>query len=219
MQIVKIKLPVGFMRVAIESQTEHLQGWWRAGKVYESEMLEHIWQKYSGGTFVDVGSAIGNHTLYFSKCCNCKVLSIEPARASFEHQKRNLVLSGVLDKVILHNAALGESLGRGKVAQLTTSNLGMAQLTKGNEIGIITLDILAKNEGLEDITLIKIDVEGCELSVLKGAKRVLREQQPALFIEVGTMKAEIDDYLKVLGYREKATFNISPTVEYVIEGR
>jgi hypothetical protein len=58
----------------------------------------------------------------------------------------------------------------------------------GVDVNVTTLDDYCLEEGIDDIKLIKIDVEGWELEVLKGASNVLsRENAPILCIEYSNM--------------------------------
>ena len=68
----------------------------------------------------------------------------------------------------------------------------------------------------QDVRLLKIDVEGDETRVLEGARRILREQKPALFVESPTTEStqRIDSILQPIGYRRLDRFNPTPTYYY-----
>jgi len=77
------------------------------------------------------------------------------------------------------------------------------------EIKTITLDSFNKNKKLKKINMIKIDVEGSDLDVLKGAGNILRKYSPYLLVEVFGLSADINknrkneilDYLSGFGYK------------------
>lgn len=219
----------GYATAIVKDEREHLQKSWRKQAFYEAGMLDWIRRHYSGGTFVDVGSCIGNHTLYFATFCDARrVISIEPVRSSFEHQREVLALNGLLDKVTLLNVALGEEPGRGHMgssAPVGHNNAGMYQLGpglgQGDDVEIYTLDTILEleQEQVNDVTLVKIDVEYHELPVLRGAVRLLERQHPALFVELspaGSYYADTVAFLERFGYEIRSQHNVSPTYEFVV---
>lgn len=76
------------------------------------------------------------------------------------------------------------------------------------EINTVDLDSFSRENGLEPVEFIKLDVEGGELSVLKGSERLLKKSVIGLSIEVGFCRyrenmpvfSEVDLYLKSLGF-------------------
>jgi Methyltransferase FkbM domain len=81
----------------------------------------------------------------------------------------------------------------------------------GFAVDVVTLDSVPLPK---PVSLIKIDVEGGELDVLKGAEKLLREQHPALFIETqpsafvaaGITEDDFYNYLSQLGYKNFTPF-------------
>ena len=76
------------------------------------------------------------------------------------------------------------------------------------EVPVSTIDIFVKQEQLDTIDFIKIDVEGFEMQVLKGGHHTLVNLKPWLFIELddnnlnkqGSSSSELCSYLQSLGY-------------------
>ena len=82
------------MEVNTELPYGHIQESWRHGVFYEHVMLEHIAAWYHGGSFIDIGASIGNHTIYFALRCKADaVYSFEPVLNSFDHMFRNVILN------------------------------------------------------------------------------------------------------------------------------
>lgn len=146
-----------------------------------------------GGVVVDVGANIGHFTLVAAKAVGSEghVYAFEPVPALFAELAENVHING-LDNTTLVQAALGETEA---VANLYTHrrNPGGHSLSESNVsdgIGEIlsvetrTLDQFAR-ERLDGrpVRLIKIDVEGSEGAVIKGAQEVLREHRPVLVFE------------------------------------
>ena len=143
---------------------------------------------------IDVGANTGLYTYYLSRLAR-HVYAFEPHR----------VLAGFLDKatgdnVTVLNKAVSDSSGklpfyvpvrRGRKLY-NVASLDEAVIKDRDhiveEIETVSLDQL----GYENIGFIKIDVEGHELSVLKGAVKTIGQQRPTLLIEILDLAGHID---------------------------
>jgi FkbM family methyltransferase len=162
-------------------------------------VLEH-------GTVLDIGANIGNHALFFSPRVG-QVLSFEPHPRTFGLLAFN---AGTVDNVKAFNFGLGE---RDETLELNENpeNMGASSIRFGNgesarkvAIEVRRLDDVARN--LENIELVKIDVEGHEPHVLAGGIEVLRKHQPLILLEQHAGEfcdgsTPSIDLLKGLGYR------------------
>lgn len=179
-------------------------------------MLKDIKDKnLKGKIIIDIGANIGNHTIYFSKICKAKkVYSFEPQENIFEILSKNIQLNNLKNKIDAFNIGLAAKKSKGEILLEDKSNSGMAKinLNESGKINLTTLDdvILSKEE---KISLIKIDVEGMELNVLKGAQEILRRDHPLLYVEAGNKVQfnKINSYLKDFGYKVTHRFNATPT--------
>jgi FkbM family methyltransferase len=194
----------GTAKVFVPGQNQWQQRCWHAGRFYEPQLLRWIWQNVdcSGKTIVDVGSSIGNHTLFFAKFLDPSlVLSIEPYKPSMDLQREVLALNGMDDKVTLLDVALSDAVGRGQMKRFGPEhNDGMVWLKPGDEVEVTTLDALAESYDLSNTALVKVDVEYHEINVLRGAAKFLRECRPEyLFIEL-TDPVNLLEGTKLLGY-------------------
>ena len=94
----------------IQTKTDYIQRYQRAGEFFEASELELIRQHFNGGTYIDVGANIGNHAVYFGQLPNCsKVLAFEPNPASLRLLKINVLLNHLDEKIEVHPYALGQS--------------------------------------------------------------------------------------------------------------
>jgi FkbM family methyltransferase len=222
MQIVDIASRAGSARVIVRDPKEVIQGRaWMKGRFWEDRLLEYIYWHYKSRVFVDIGSAHGNHTLFFAKFCEpSKVISVEPVPSSADHQMENLRLNGVQNKVVLHRCALSDVPGRGSMVpreQHVSLVCGSHTLKSGNEVEVITLDMLM--DGVKHVNLVKIDVEGHELEVLKGGEEFIARQRPALFLEVLSKGHynRVSEWLKQFGYNQVGSaFQDSRSVEFTV---
>jgi FkbM family methyltransferase len=155
----------------------------------------------------DVGSHHGLHTICMARH-SARVVSIEPNPHNVAILKQNTQLNS-LHNVTVRQVAVGDSPG--KIALLQDSNQG-GVLLRGKdsspilEVKLLTLDQVAHEHGFPQ--MLKIDVEGFEASVLKGAAQIL-QTRPKIAIEVhvdwvsryGSSVSEVIDLLKVRSYR------------------
>ena len=135
--------------------------------------------------FVDVGANIGSYTILAAGHVGASVISVEPVPKTFEHLKNNIAINQVGNKVMMHNLALGNEKGQiSFTATLDTMN-HVATETETNtiEVPVDTLDAIIEND--KEPLLLKIDVEGFETNVLKGADQTLRKKNlKAIIIEL-----------------------------------
>lgn len=167
---------------------------------YEKDLLEEIRNLKLKGTYVDVGANIGNHSLFFSTCCESeRVISIEPSNIAFKYLVNN-VLSQAEVPVEFVNSAISNTYGFCSMDSFDKFNLGRTKVDEGNSTTIRTLDSIL--EPIPNVSLIKIDVEGFEKNVLLGAIKIIEKQHPVFCIESATQEEfdGIKEILEPLGY-------------------
>lgn len=185
---------------------DHIGNILSKGSFYEIGMLRAIEDLKLGGTFLDIGAFIGTHTVFFSKFCADKVISFEAYKPSYDLLIKNLSQNKI-DSCSM-NFAVSDKAGRCDVKVRALNNLGMNCIQDGDTVEVISID----NFKYKNVTLMKIDVEGNELNVLKGAIDTIRHCKPEIFIETSDNK--VLNFLKSLGYNHKATYNATPTHHY-----
>jgi FkbM family methyltransferase len=163
-----------------------------------------------GWTVVEAGANIGVHTLALARQVGAKgtVYAFEPQRIVFQTLCANMALNSVTN-VHCRQEALGESPGQINVPSLdyrVENNFGGLSLTPpgggpqraGELVPMVTLDSLRLN----GCDFIKADVEGMELSVLKGAAATIARFRPVLYVENDREQSSPDliTYLHSLGY-------------------
>jgi FkbM family methyltransferase len=218
-------------RVLIKNVVERIQAKWSAGIFYETQrhgMLNVVYRRFQGGTFIDIGACIGNHSLFFALCCNAdRVLAFEPVKEIFDHLEENIRLNR-LENVRAKNIALGNRAGEaGMIFSTVPPERGGMMINKVDESGtgvrLDTLDRVLAEEKVAAVTCIKIDVEGYNLPVLHGARQTILTHHPAIFCECETDEAfrEVDAFLSALGYRvwavEGKPFVMNHTPTYLWE--
>jgi FkbM family methyltransferase len=129
-----------------------------------------------------------------------KVLAFEPNKEAFECLNYNL---GQYNNTQCYNLAVGEKVGKISIDD-SCVNKGMAHIKEGNDIDVITLDLVS----LTSLNFIKIDCEGFEIEVLKGAKNTINHFKPIMLIEIndatlnryGKDRKEVFELLDSYGY-------------------
>lgn len=141
-----------------------------------------------GDTFVDVGANIGYNTVYAQALVGAMglVIAIEPAPDNLEVLQRQLETNAMLG-VVVHGVAAGEQSEtrnlylRGEVSAVNSlfPDGCYGPVTDVARVSVEPLDVLVP--GRADV--IKIDVEGGELEVLRGATRLLADPPVRLLVE------------------------------------
>lgn len=174
-----------------------------AGKPYELKALEHMYRAECTGTAVDVGAGVGNHTLWLAAVCKLHVLAFEPL--DWRRLQENVKLNPDL-RINWVASALGDSTRVGSVVPAPEHVTGRA-LTDDDEVPIATLD----SWPLPEISLLKIDVEGMEPEVLRGAAKTINHFHPTLYVEAVDGKAHDRNAAEIpKGYQHTHTFGATP---------
>jgi FkbM family methyltransferase len=175
--------------------------------------------------FLDIGANVGTWTLQFALSGKCAhVCSWEPQRSNFNALVAGLALNDVLDEVTTHRVALGSPEQVDAGGGLMTLHLldgptgtgGQASVlaaanpqawTGEESVKVRTLDAY----GLDNIGLIKLDVEGNELAVLQGAKEMLRRNEyPTVFFECWSAAWFAEQKAALFAHLEKLDYNVHP---------
>jgi len=186
---------------------------------YELEILEFIRSEKLEGTYIDIGANIGNHTVFFAnECPASSVIAFECYDKTFEILQQNCRENICTEcDISLNNIAITESSSV-FVKPCGEANIGKTSIVYEQEAGLSgvnssSLDAFAT--GINDITFIKIDVEGNELDVLKSAAEVIRNHKPAMLIEsMWNNFVEVNDIMYDSGYKLKKRFKSDPNLYY-----
>jgi FkbM family methyltransferase len=191
--------------------------------IREDEIIEHFTPKI-GDVVVDIGAHIGRYSIISSKRVgqNGKVIAIEAHPHNFEILNRNIRLNKLTNIITLNHAVYsketkiklytpGQQLGH------TIYNTIIVDKAKNEdkfvEVNANTLDnlLLQQQNGIShtDINWIKIDVEGAEFEVLKGATSILSKSKDiALLIEVHNLRKDTNLYRPIIEFLNLYNFKI-----------
>ena len=156
---------------------------------YEETLLEKARSLNLEGVYVDIGANIGNHSIFFNRFCNStKVYSFEIDESIFAILKKNMELNCLQDSYYLGEIGILDRKGFVDLSDTNHLNAGMTKIVnvEGSQREVDTLDNVMR--GVDNIALIKMDVEGFELQIIQGAKHILENQSPVIFAELATKK-------------------------------
>ena len=152
------------------------------GYVWESHVIASIKQHVAPGSVaLDVGAYIGTHALLMGRVAS-RVYAFEPQRKVFRELHHNVQLNGLDDVVVPLRYALGAS---NAIVELDAPRKGIyeggvAVGASGDRVEMRTLDSF----GFDNVSLVKVDVEGFEDAVLAGAAETIRANKPVILIEI-----------------------------------
>ena len=177
-------------------------------KLNRSSILKELYAYIPNNkTVIDVGGNSGYHCRYFAEHAK-SVVTYEPVKEIHEVQKENINKFG-LTNVDFRNYAVGDVDGEISlyVDIKRASMTSQIPLVESDErkVQMVKLD----TQGLSDVGFIKIDVEGFEMQVLKGAKYIIEKYRPACMVEVyqpwsektGSSVSETFEWFEPLGYK------------------
>jgi FkbM family methyltransferase len=184
----------------VPSNDVHIEDW-KSGKPFTQNkcLLQFLdYCKLENKKFnhiLDIGAWVGTWSMAMNQYCG-RVIAFEPDSLHYECLVKN-----TSDDIETHQLAVGAEQ---KMISLSEDDFTQSRRVIGDgTIPMINIDSL----GLEDIDLIKIDVEGYEMEVLKGAENTLKNIQ-YIMIELnnntkkyGSSNKIIEKYIRSLGFK------------------
>lgn len=162
----------------------------------------------------DVGANVGLWSLFLASLTPPveRVVCFEPDPYNLRFLRRNCELNALSGRMTVRDVALSSEAGQatffadavtGKTGSLEEGSdfIGQYYGAKRSPITVTltTIDLEVEN-GAPPPDFMKVDVEGHELDLLKGARRTLESRHPALIMEVTRNAEEVNRFLRDLGY-------------------
>lgn len=200
-----------------------IQGW--QYEPYMFEFLNRNLIETTGREIIDIGANNGSFAIDFAHLVgdDGKVYAFEPQRLIYYQLCGNVFMNG-LDNVYCYNYALGcknmlVNMDDVNYHDTGNVNFGNVKVDKPKEYpqdykgekyldDNSVMELSLDNFSFKDIAFIKIDVQGYELNVIKGARKTIEKHRPYLFVEfeddllkeTGTSEEELQSYIESLGY-------------------
>ena len=149
---------------------------------------------------IDAGAYIGDSALILSEYTSGRIFCFEASSRNHALMQKTLAMNG-LDRAVAENLALGSHRGEMVLRECEDrsdrNSFRTAMLPNPDSVEtcrVITLDEYVEEKKLTGIGLIKMDVEGTEQDVIKGALNTIRKFRPALLISI---YHNADDFMKI----------------------
>jgi FkbM family methyltransferase len=189
--------------------------------IQETILLEGVWDPIltefiranlkPGHVFVDIGANAGYFTLLAAQHVGSegRVLAFEP-NPQLATQLRQNVERSRLSNVAIEETACSDATEAATLYLYDVSNSGRASLSNANagtggaiQVPCAPLDLIVEKYKLPQLNLIKIDVEGAELKVLRGMTEIIRQMRPRILIELEPhllqgFSATVEDVMQLL---------------------
>jgi len=207
------------------------------GRYEPNEMFAMAKLLAPGMCVVDAGANEGLFTILAARIVgeSGAVHAFEPSPREQGRLHANLAVNH-LANVKVHHAALGRALGKSTLRIAGASHSGHnalggfiyagTVLEESVEVDVVTLDQAMREQKVTRLDLLKIDVEGSEVEVLKGADEVLRTLRPVVLAEaqdesLRRMGSNVGELLKLLRSNdyEVKVFGDSGNAEAVVDDR
>lgn len=149
----------------------------------ETELVDELSRK--GGTCLDVGANVGFYTCLMGLRVGRggSVHAFEPEPRNVERIRTNVALNDLEETVRIHEHAVSDRAGRSVFHRHDEVHSGWGSLERHPrhreelQVEAVTLDGFLGEEEIDEVDLLKIDVEGSELRVLRGARSALRHRK------------------------------------------
>lgn len=170
---------------------------------------EYKWLDVVGKSVIDIGANIGDTAIYFALKGAKHVYAFEPYPYSYNLARENVALNGLNDKITLVNEGCGKE-GVVKVSNKFKNSAAsdLKTFTKGEWIRIVSLETILKRFKIRN-TVLKIDCEGCEYSIILGASNETLKKIGQIMIEYHYGYINLKNKLRKAGFDVKTTIPIN----------
>jgi FkbM family methyltransferase len=187
---------------------------------YETKILKYF-AELKNGSIIDIGANLGYYSVILGKLLkpSDKLFAFEANPLVIEMLNKNIAINDLQENIEVFNCALSD-INNQKLKLYLPLRAGSSAASlnklhpddKNNSIEILTrrLDDVGQIRNLDRISLIKIDVEGAELNVIKGALETIRENKPVIFIEL------LRKWSKIFGYHPNDVLRILQELGYKV---
>jgi FkbM family methyltransferase len=170
--------------------------------LYDRRELELVREHLGDGDFVDVGAHVGLYTVAAARATSGRVLAFEPNPSARAQLAENLTLNGCRNVLVVPKA-VGEAPGRALLHVPATPDPSFSSLDAGRfaegepiDVEVTTVDAEVRSAGVRP-AVVKVDVEGGELAVVRGMRSTIAEHRPVLLVEVS--EASAPELARLLG--------------------
>ena len=167
----------------------------------------------------DIGAHVGYFTVLMADRAGPggKVFAFEPRPLNQRYLARHVRVNGCKNVEILH-LCVGDHCGPALLETRTGTGTGYVSATGGTSVEMVSVDEVVESGRLPTPTFLKIDVEGGEMGVLRGARRTIERAHPRMVLATHSdeLDRECHDFLEARGYTLTDIGQLKGDVEYLV---
>lgn len=219
---IQYNLVDGLPNIYITPVTEKIGHTWENGSVWDKPLIQKFYSLLPKDDFfvaIDLGAQTGSFSLLAKYFPHSKWYAFEPIQEAADALKENLHLNDI-HNVSVHQLAVSNFSGQATLKMpamnawgLSTIGSNVQRFTTATErtIECIDLDSFVYDHDIKKIHFMKIDTEGSELYILRGAVKMILRDHPVILMEYnetnmkqcGVLRQDIDNFLQEMGYEWK----------------
>lgn len=206
--------------IYIHSESEKIGVTWQNGLVWDKPLIQKFYSilpKAERFVMLDIGAQTGSFSLLAKYFPNSEWYSFEPIQEATHVLKKNLELNDI-NNVLVFQLACSNFSGKTTLKMPAMHDWGLATIGSNvqrfttvteRSIECIELDTFVAAHNIARVHFMKIDTEGAELLILRGAQKMIARDHPIILMEYnpinmnqcGVHKEEIDAFLREMGYQ------------------
>jgi FkbM family methyltransferase len=166
-----------------------------------------------GSTMFDIGANFGSYSLQICEglATKCNIHCFEPTLETYKRLVQNIHLNGFSEKISAHCVGLSDEPSVGGLAH-QVGNSGASRIVstgEGQQVSLINLDTFCEANHIDQLNFIKMDVQGFEPRVLRGATATIERFRPPMLVELdpymlqlqGSSPPDVASLVRQFGYR------------------
>lgn len=187
---------------------------------YEPEKTATIERAVQADDIIfDIGAHVGYFAVLMAGLAGPggKVFAFEPRPLNQRYLERHIRVNGCDNIEVLH-LCVGAHCGPALLETRTGTGTGYVSATGGTAVEMVSIDEMVESARLPPPTFMKIDVEGGEMGVLRGARRTIERVRPRMVLATHTdeLDRECHEFLGELGYTLTDIGQLKGDVEYLV---
>jgi len=212
----------GMPAIYIHPDAETLGSTWRQGQIHEKHLIQKFYNLLPTNepfVFFDLGAHTGSFSLMAKYFPLATWYAFEPIQEAADILKQNLALNAITN-VFVHQVAVTNFSGTVTLRMPERAHWGLATIgpralriasPTTREIPCIDLDSFVEEHKIARVHFMKIDTEGSELAILRGAQKTIQRDRPIMIMEhnetnmeqCNVRKKDLEDFLIAMGYEWK----------------
>lgn len=210
----------GLPNVYIAPMAERIGHTWSQGVVWEKHLIEKFYSILNNHNdffvVIDLGAQTGCFSLLSKYFPDSMWYAFEPIVEAVDVLKENLCFNGIKNVQVYNMAALDyagttilrmPSMGAWGLSTVGSNPLRFNQVIE-REIACIDLDSFVTDKQIQRVHFMKLDTEGSELYILRGAQKMIMRDHPIILMEYnetnmkqcGVSRHDVDAFLNAMGY-------------------